>query len=230
MRVHLTCPTCGQAFERWPSNIKGERTYCSIPCRSAATVAQYKDDTSERFWPKVNRNGPVAERFPELGHCWIWTASLTTTGYGHFVANRRLSNASRVAWGLAGEPAREGHVLHVCDVRACVRNDTVGTYEVNGITYERRGHLFLGDNSVNVADKEAKGRGGHRGNVGTQNPAAKLTDEQVVEIRTLYTNGQAKRQALADAYHVHISLIDQIVWGLIWKHAGGPIRVRHLKA
>jgi hypothetical protein len=28
----------------------------------------------ERFWSKVDRNGPVPEHRPELGPCWVWTA------------------------------------------------------------------------------------------------------------------------------------------------------------
>lgn len=38
----------------------------------------------ERFFAKVDRNGPIARNNPELGRCWIWTASTTDFGYGRF--------------------------------------------------------------------------------------------------------------------------------------------------
>src|SRR5258708_3651290 len=35
---------------------------------------------SDRFWAKVNKNGPIL--IPELGNCWVWTASTDRKGYG----------------------------------------------------------------------------------------------------------------------------------------------------
>lgn len=37
----------------------------------------------QRFWPKVNKEGPAPEYNPALGPCWIWQAALTD-GYGSF--------------------------------------------------------------------------------------------------------------------------------------------------
>lgn len=39
---------------------------------------------SERFWEKVNKDGPVPAYAPELGPCWIWTAFCLWNGYGRF--------------------------------------------------------------------------------------------------------------------------------------------------
>lgn len=38
----------------------------------------------ERFWSKVDRNGPVPEHRPDLGPCWLWTAYVDAHGYGVF--------------------------------------------------------------------------------------------------------------------------------------------------
>lgn len=38
----------------------------------------------ERFWPKVNKNGPVSKHNPSLGKCWLWLAALRGREYGAF--------------------------------------------------------------------------------------------------------------------------------------------------
>ena len=42
----------------------------------------------ERFWAKVNKNGPVPEKNPELGPCWLYTGTIKKSGhhrgYGQF--------------------------------------------------------------------------------------------------------------------------------------------------
>ena len=34
-----------------------------------------------RFWSRVNKDGPVPEKQPDLGPCWLWTAGLNSAGY-----------------------------------------------------------------------------------------------------------------------------------------------------
>jgi hypothetical protein len=83
-----------------------------------------------RFWSLVNKS--------ETG-CWLWTAARSKSGYGSFAGRR----AHRVAHEFALGPIPPGlHVLHTCDVPACVRPD----------------HLWLGTHADNMADKVAKGR------------------------------------------------------------------------
>src|SRR5690348_8449196 len=36
----------------------------------------------DRFWAKVDKNGPVPEYRPDLGPCWLWTASTRPSGHG----------------------------------------------------------------------------------------------------------------------------------------------------
>lgn len=72
----------------------------------------------ERFWPKVNKNGPNG--------CWLWTASLTR-GYGVFHMGGGASNmayAHRVAYEWLVGPIPEGLVIdHLCRNPACVNPD-----------------------------------------------------------------------------------------------------------
>lgn len=70
-----------------------------------------------RFWSKVDKNGPLG--------CWIWTASLDSSGYGQFIVVRGQRGyplrAHRVAWEyLRGSIPNERVVDHRCRNRACV--------------------------------------------------------------------------------------------------------------
>lgn len=48
------------------------------------TCSLLKSDPAERFERYTDRNGPVPVERPELGRCWIWTASHFQSGYGAF--------------------------------------------------------------------------------------------------------------------------------------------------
>lgn len=75
----------------------------------------------ERFWNKVDKNGP--------GGCWLWTASLDGRGYGQFALDRiegkkRNVRAHRFSYEQIVGPVPQGFELdHLCRVRHCVRPD-----------------------------------------------------------------------------------------------------------
>ena len=131
-------------------------------------------------------------------------------GYGRLQIGRVAALAHRVSWEISNGPIPPGqHVLHHCDNRGCV-NPT---------------HLFLGTNADNRADCVAKGR--QRGAKGERNTKAKLTTEQVAEIRAAYVpapighprRGDPPRSitVLAERYGVTRSQIYHIVRGWNWK-------------
>jgi len=105
-------------------------------------------------------------------------------------------------------------VLHSCDVRLCVRNDDVGTYAVGALLLPRRGHLFLGTQADNMADMAAKGRkaGGER------NGLAKLTADQVRDMRRRYQSGGVSQPQLAREYGVHQATVWTILHRKTWAH------------
>jgi plasmid maintenance system antidote protein VapI len=86
-------------------------------------------------------------------------------------------------------------------------------------------NLRWGTPGENQADKVLHGTD----NKGSKNSQAKLTKEQVLEIREKYVTSGATHRKLAEKYGVAVSVIGNIVCGKTWKDCGGPItRTRRL--
>lgn len=169
----------------------------------------YRRPTAEeRFWAKVSKDGPAPAHRPELGPCWVWTASTAPAGYGQFYMGGRLQGAHIASWILANGALPSGmRVLHHCDNPPCIRPS----------------HLFAGTQLDNVRDMISKGRRVAVSLKGEQNSHAKLTAAKVVTIRQRFEAGELG-VALAAEYGVKFNAISRIVTGVSWKHAGGPIR------
>ena len=121
---------------------------------------------------------PIIERFNEkwkeekATSCWLWQGSLNKSGYGFF-RDGKMVYAHRWIYEHAYKKKLKDNILvcHKCDEPRCVRPS----------------HLFEGTHQDNADDREFKGRGNQaQGSVHSQ---AKLTDEQVLEIRTLRNYG-----------------------------------------
>ena len=78
--------------------------------------------TLARFLSKVNKNGPLPPKHPELGPCWLWKPAPGSGGYGHFTLNGKPKLAHRVSCEHFNGPIPKGYdVDHLCEVRNCVR-------------------------------------------------------------------------------------------------------------
>lgn len=115
--------------------------------QAAAILARWGGiTTEERFWAKVNRDGPVMR--PDLGPCWEWTAACMGSGYGSFRdADGRYVPAHRFSWELVNGPTPAGLLaLHKCDYKPCVNPDHVyaGTAQDNSHDMVRRGRSTIG--------------------------------------------------------------------------------------
>jgi hypothetical protein len=143
---------------------------------------------------------------PNTG-CYLWEGCTTKNGYGiikHKQA-RHNNGAHRVAWELANGPIPDGLlVLHRCDTPLCVNPK----------------HLFLGTHQDNMADMHAKRRGSKLR--GEQKWNAKLTEDDVREIRAAYRNGNTSRRKLAAQFGMSRTHIGNIVRGEKWKHVAEP--------
>jgi hypothetical protein len=152
----------------------------------------------ERFWAKVDVG--------EADDCWPWLASTRAHGYGQFNINGRMPSAHRVAWELTrGEIPPGLNVCHACDNPACVNPD----------------HLFLGTQRENIRDCIAKGRArrgsGIKFRSGERNFAAKLTQAQVDEIRSVYATGTITQSDLARMYGTTPGNVHLIVHRINWR-------------
>lgn len=126
--------------------------------------------------------------------CWIWTAALGNSGYGHFWAYGRPNPAHRISYQLFVGPVDDLHVLHRCDNRLCVNPD----------------HLFLGtiqDNTVDMVSKNRQAKGSRLG-------AAKLSENQIAAIRA---DTRSQRKIAAD-YGVSHTTIGQVKSRTLWRH------------
>lgn len=128
--VVVPCQHCGESFKVIPSDIaRGKGKYCSRTCADSARRGVEFRSVQERFWEKVDRNGPISGYRPDLGPCWLWTAGLNADGYGAFYLDGRRASplrtgAHRVSWISENGSIPEDLVIdHLCRVRHCVRPD-----------------------------------------------------------------------------------------------------------
>lgn len=164
-------------------------------------VALLTPKVVQRFWSKI----AVAES----AACWLWNASTDKDGYGKFQislggsSNQLHIRSHRLAYFLAtGELPPV--VLHSCDTPSC----------------NNPAHLFGGTQRENRADCVAKERQA-RGSALTKNRTyprgenafhAKLTDAQIVEIRSRFVP-RCGVGALAREFGVSLQTISNIGHG-----------------
>jgi hypothetical protein len=205
--VTRVCEYCGDAFLARPDKIRmGEGKYCSQICSSRGRAGT----RMERFWSKVDKNGPIPAHRPELGPCWVWTGT-KAKGYGR-IGNGDPDNprqlCHRLSWEIHNGPIPDGLlVCHSCDNPPCVNP----------------AHFFLGTNADNAADRATKGRnakGNQRPELlvrGEQHRNAKLTEAQVREMITRYNSGEC-RVDLARFYGISRNHLWRIARRKGWRH------------
>lgn len=150
----------------------------------------------------------VKERFEEkfelipFHDCWEWTAYKNQDGYGRFFLNGNKV-ASRISYTIyKGQIPNNLEVRHTCDNPGCVRPE----------------HLILGTHLENMQDCTNR----NRGVKGERNGRCKLTEKDVLEIRTKYKKGNKwhpgySAYTLAKEYNVHPSEIWVIINRKNWK-------------
>lgn len=193
MPYNHTCLKCHKGFQH-PAKRK---KFCSQRCYHSHRTSP--DVRAENFWRQINKH--------TLSGCWEYTGKALKSGYGNIgigsIGSDRVQiQAHRYSWILTRGPIPEGIcVLHRCDNRLCVNPS----------------HLFLGTKKDNTADAIAKGR--HH--CGERNKKAKLTTEQVIEMRRLRKQGLTLRE-LAEQFPVTQTVVQQICAGKKWKHLLTP--------
>lgn len=156
----------------------------------------------DRLWSRTQQG--------ESG-CLVFTGYIDrSNGYGKLTVHRRTKLAHRFSWELTNGPIPDGmFVCHHCDNPPCVNPD----------------HLFLGTAYDNMRDMIAKGRA--RSPVGIACGNAKLTDQQVREIRMRYRVVHPSRRTgssaseLAAEFGVNRGYVTQLIRGVCRKSAYG---------
>lgn len=136
------------------------------------------------------------------GQCWEWQRSKNNHGYGTLKVAGKTAYAHILAFKLAGNELPDGFdVMHACDNPGCINP----------------AHLEAGTRSKNMADCHARGRSRIPVPVflGEANPAAKLTQEDVTQIRQRIARGERQRTIAAD-FGVSQTLVSAIKRGKVW--------------
>jgi hypothetical protein len=119
------------------------------------TAISQRSPVEQRFWSRVDKQGPVPAHRPDLGPCWVYHAPRGGRGglYGHqsLEANGKAIPTHRLAFFLAHGRWPEPCALHHCDNPPCVKAvaDECGP-----------AHIFEGTLRDNQHDMTSKGRHG----------------------------------------------------------------------
>ena len=143
--------------------------------------------TQERFWSKVAKAGD--------DDCWEWTAA-TRYGYGEIKIQGKQVRAHRVAFAIANEKHYEsfGTIHHTCRNRSCVNPAHLA--------------LMAGRGEHAAAHPEFT----HRDRSGVRNGRARLTLNDVAQIRALIAEHVPQRK-IAPLFGVSISTVAMIATG-----------------
>jgi hypothetical protein len=141
-RQERICEECGASFSILIAHARraGRGRFCSRACKIIAQTTPLE----QRFWSKVNKDGPIPEHRPEFGPCWEWTAARDMNGYG-VIDNKKAHRVSMKIHGLFLPD--DLLACHHCDNPPCIRPT----------------HLFAGTNADNMADMVSKRKRSHEG-------------------------------------------------------------------
>lgn len=181
------------------------KRFCSRGCclRAACIAKSLRGDKEfeSNVLAKVGRTGNPDE-------CWLWQGSIEQkNGYGRYKHKGKYLKAHRLVYEFCVGPIPEGEVVrHSCDNPPCTNPK----------------HLLVGTVQDNVDDMMERGRyaweGAFKG--GEENPMSKLTMEQAIEMRRLYSQDKSTRPSqakLAVMFGLTQAAVNRVVRNLAYK-------------
>lgn len=188
-RITLVCQNCSSEFSviAWRKHAK----YCSVSCRASA-----KSRTFDIIWNYIEAKSD--------DECWPWIGGTKLpSGYGIIQIAGKKWRAHRVAWSIAnGVDVRtlpeDIFIMHACDNPSCCNPS----------------HLSSGTRLENIRDMDRKGRRVTNNPCGEQASLAKLTEEQVLKIRS----DPRRTTEIAKDYGIHQTNVSCIKNRKTWKH------------
>lgn len=155
-----------------------------------------RNDPKTSFYEKFEIDGQTG--------CWNWRTTLYR--YGNFTIDAKSISAHRASWLIHNGAIPDGlFILHRCDNKRCVNPH----------------HLFLGTQAENMRDMARKGRQTkllppvRRGRA---NHAAKVTEDQVIEIRQMWDSGNYRLKDIAIRYGISVPSTHKIARRETWTH------------
>lgn len=141
-------------------------------------------------------------RVKKTDGCWLWMKHTDKLGYGRCYS-MGFSKAHRLSYFLHnGDFDRKLFVLHKCDVRNCVNPK----------------HLFLGTQDDNMKDCARKKRIVSTPKFGTDNNMAKLTPNDVINMRNLYESGNYSYKKIAKLFNISVMTAFRAIKKQCWGH------------
>lgn len=197
MTASKICATCGTRFERRRYKCSAPRwakaRFCSRDCQIATTgvgrrkYASAADAVQSNISPEPNTG------------CWLWAGPfMKETGYGRVGFDNREILAHRLSFEVhVGPVSADLMVCHTCDVPLCVNPQ----------------HLFLGTCKDNMMDAASK----QRTTLGERNAMARLSADEVVQIRAARSAGRSLRD-IGDEFNVSEANVRAIAKRETWRH------------
>ena len=167
------------------------------------------DRKQKELKPAITRVMERVLMIPEAG-CWLFMGAINDFGYGIVGLGPRgagVDRAHRVAYRhFVGDTPAGLVVCHRCDVPSCCNPH----------------HLFLGTHADNHADMDKKGRRSppprNLHDIGSRRYNARLTDGDVLSIRSDFDSGRATGAELARQYQHSPAAMYRICKRIMWKH------------
>lgn len=161
----------GLCSTHWKINKKygspNPKCFCGQPVQTfagnvgAQTLCQWHF-FEKRYWDNVDKKSN--------DECWEWKAARNKFGYGVIYYDGKNRYAHRLALQLSNIYLEKDDVVcHSCDNPSCSNPN----------------HLFIGKQSDNIKDMIEK----RRNQFGENTYNAKLSNDDIIEIRKLYFNG-----------------------------------------
>lgn len=136
----------------------------------------------KRYWENVDKK--------DENSCWEWKGSKTPAGYGNIYYDGKLRYAHRLALEFVGKKGKNKFACHKCDNPSCVNPN----------------HLYFGSAYDNNRDTVRR----NRNSKGQKHYNAKLSDQDVKDIRTMFFLG-VRQCDIGKKYNVHQSYISDII-------------------
>lgn len=178
-------------YDRTPVSVEGRLS------TAASLLSHLNEDEYSliltRFHDKYLRRG--------VSECWEWIASKNPKGYGRLNVFGDVRLAHRLSYEIFNGDSTSGSlVCHLCDNPSCVNPR----------------HLYLGTPQDNSSEMVSKGR--HVPVQGEGHFSAKLTEQDVITVRSLYESQEFTRAEISRMYGVDFKTIDSICKRKAWTH------------